>query len=122
MEYMPNYKLIGVRIKERRIFLKLTQETLAEFAGIGIQHMSKIENGNTKLSLPCLIALANALHTTVDNLLMDSVTASKLSIIVEADSVFADCTPAEIYVIKQTINALKNSLRSCHETFHQQYS
>jgi len=90
MEFMPNYRLIGVRIKKRRLALKLTQESLAEKTGIGIQHMSKIENGNTKLSLPCLIALANALHTTVDS----------------------DCTPSEIYVLTQTINTLKWSMRT----------
>ncbi|MCL2513483.1 MAG: helix-turn-helix transcriptional regulator [Oscillospiraceae bacterium] len=112
MEFMPDYELIGRRIKERRLALKLTQETLAEFAGIGIQHMSKIENGHTKLSLPCLIALANALKTTVDHLLMDSIDVSAPDIIREAESVFSDCTPAEIFVITQTINALKQSLRT----------
>ena len=108
---MPDYKLIGERIKARRLALKSTQETLAESAGIGIQHMSKIENGNTKLSLPCLIAIANALQTTVDNLLMDNIVASKSAVIEHADSIFADCTSEEIYVITQTVNALKRSIR-----------
>ena len=112
MEHTPDYSLIGKRIKERRLELKLTQEALSEAAGIGIQHMSKIENGNTKLSLPCLIALANALNTTVDYFLMDNIKASKQDIIRDADSVFSDCTPSEIFVIKQTINTLKQSLRS----------
>ncbi len=109
---MPNYSLIGKRIKENRLALKLTQETLAESAGIGIQHMSKIENGHTKLSLPCIISLANALQTTVDHLLMDSVDASKPDVLRNADSVFSDCTPSESYVLTQTVNALKQSLRS----------
>ena len=112
MEYMPDYNIIGKRIKERRLHLKLTQETLSESAGIGIQHMSKIENGNTKLSLPCLIALANALNTTVDYFLMDNINASKQDIIKDAESIFSDCTPSEIFVIKQTINTLKQSLRA----------
>ena len=90
----------------------MTQETLAEAAGIGIQHMSKIENGHTKLSLPCLIALANALQTTVDRLLMDNVNISKTDIIRDADSVFSDCTPSEIFVLTQTVNMLKQSLRA----------
>ena len=112
MVYMPDYKLIGVRIRERRLALKITQETLSESAGIGIQHMSKIENGNTKLSLPCIIALSNALQTTVDSLLMDSIDVSKPTVVTQADSVFSDCTPSEIYVITQTINVLKHSLRA----------
>ena len=112
MERMPNYALIGKRIKEHRLSLKLTQERLAEAADIGIQHISKIENGHTKLSLPCIIAIANALQTTVDHLLMDSMDVSKPKIIYEADSVFADCTPAEIYVMTQVINTLKKCLKS----------
>ena len=55
MGKMPDYTLIGKRIKEHLIALKLTQEWLAESADVGIQRMSKIENGHTKLSLPCLI-------------------------------------------------------------------
>ena len=112
MEHTPDYNLIGKRIKERRLDLKLTQETLAEAAGIGIQHMSKIENGNTKLSLPCLIALANALNTTVDYFLMDNIAASKPDMVHDAESLFSDCTPSEIFVLKQTISTLKQSLRS----------
>ena len=112
MEHMPDYILIGKRIKERRLDLKMTQETLSDSAGIGIQHMSKIENGNTKLSLPCLISLANALNTTVDYFLMDNIKASKQDVVRDAESVFSDCTPFEIFVIKETINTLKKSLRS----------
>jgi transcriptional regulator with XRE-family HTH domain len=111
MEYMPDYTLIGKRIKEQRLALKLTQEKLAEAADIGIQHMSKIENGHTKLSLPCLIAIANALKTTVDHLLMDSIDVSKPEVVRNADSVFADCTPSEAFVITQTVNTLKKNLR-----------
>ena len=112
MEHMPDYTLIGKRIRERRLVLKLTQERLAEAADVGIQHMSKIENGHTKLSLPCLIAIANALHTTVDHLLMDNITVSQSDVSRDAESVFADCTPSETYVLTQTLNTLKQSLRS----------
>ncbi|MCL2487296.1 MAG: helix-turn-helix transcriptional regulator [Oscillospiraceae bacterium] len=109
---MPDYKSIGLRIRKRRLELKLTQEVLSEVANIGIQHMSKIENGHTKLSLPCLIAVANALHTTVDYLLMDNIGASKPDMVKEAESLFSDCTPSELFVITQTVNMLKQSLRA----------
>jgi len=112
MEQMPDYSLIGKRIKERRLAYNLTQERLAEAADISIQHMSKIEHGHTKLSLPCLIALANGLQTTVDRLLMDSIDVSKPEVNRDADSVFADCTTSEVYVLTQTVNALKKSMRS----------
>jgi transcriptional regulator with XRE-family HTH domain len=108
----PNYILIGKRIKERRLDLGLTQEKLAEAAGVGIQHTSKIENGHTKLSLPAIISIANVLETTVDNLLMDSIDASQPAVVHEMESsIFADCTPAELSVLRATASALKRALR-----------
>jgi transcriptional regulator with XRE-family HTH domain len=112
MEYLPDYKLIGLRIKDKRVKIKLTQEKLAEFAGVSVQHLSKIETGNTKLSLPCLIAIANALKTTVNHILMDSVyTESKAHLLKEVEAVYADCSPAETFILVETSKALKNSIR-----------
>jgi len=56
VKYNLEYKLIGLRIKERRLQMKLTQEILSESVGIGVQHLSKIENGKAPLSLTCLVA------------------------------------------------------------------
>jgi transcriptional regulator with XRE-family HTH domain len=108
---MPDYIVIGKRIREGRLSKKMTQEILAESAGVGTQHINKIENGSTKLSLPCLIAIANALNTTVDHLLMDSVQASKPDLACDAQTIFADCSATEIYILSETIRALKKALR-----------
>jgi transcriptional regulator with XRE-family HTH domain len=108
---MPDYNQIGQRIRERRLAAGLTQEQLAEAAGVGVQHMSKIENGGTKLSLPCLMAVANAMDVTVDSLLMDNITASRPDMIRELeDSIFADCSTAELAILKATVTALKRAL------------
>ena len=56
-----NYKDIGVLVKQERINKNITQEKLAELSGVSVTHMSNIENANTKLSLPVLINIANAL-------------------------------------------------------------
>jgi transcriptional regulator with XRE-family HTH domain len=111
MEYTLDYILLGKRIKTRRLALHLTQEHLAESAAVGIQHLSKIENGKTKLSLPRLLDIANALQTTVDSLLVDSVEVLRPNITYADEGMFSDCTPAEIYVLTQTVNTLKRSLR-----------
>lgn len=111
MEYNPNYKLIGIRIKNQRLKIKLTQEKLAEMADISVQHLSKIETGHTKLSLPCLIAVSNALKTTVDRLLMDNIAESKPDLLKEVESVFADCTNDEIFLMLSQADNLKKLLR-----------
>ncbi|MDF2855379.1 MAG: putative transcriptional regulator [Neobacillus sp.] len=111
MDYNPDYKLIGIRIKDQRLKMKFTQEKLAEMADISTQHLSKIEKGNTKLSLPCLIALANALQTTVDHILMDSVKESKANLLKEVEAVFSDCSSDEIFLMLSQAENLKKALR-----------
>lgn len=64
-----DYVTIGQRIRNLRKARSLSQETLAERAGISVTHMSHIETGNTKLSLPVLVALAAALDVRTDDLL-----------------------------------------------------
>lgn len=72
-----DYKAIGRRIKIARIKKDLTQEFVAATVNIAPSHMSNIETGKTKVSLPTLIAIANALSVSVDTLLCDNVLSSK---------------------------------------------
>lgn len=72
-----DYKAIGKRIKIARIKKNLTQETVADKIGITPQHVSNIETGNTSVSLTTLVAIANILSVSVDNLLCDTVLTSK---------------------------------------------
>ena len=64
-----NLKLVGKRIKEERIKIKMSQKTLAYRANISVPYLSNIECGKKTLSMDVLIRIANALDTSVDNLL-----------------------------------------------------
>ncbi|MBR5521706.1 MAG: helix-turn-helix transcriptional regulator [Oscillospiraceae bacterium] len=66
-----NYYEIGQRIRKHRKQKGLSQEQLAEAVNISVTHMSHIETGNTKLSLPVLVAVAVVLQVTTDDLLHD---------------------------------------------------
>lgn len=66
------YYEIGQRIRRYRKACGLSQEALAEKAGISATHMSHIETGNTKLSLPVLVNIAEALSVQTDALLYDT--------------------------------------------------
>ena len=70
-----NYTLIGARIKKIRKEQHITQDRLSEMAGISPQHLSQIESAKTKLSLPALINICNALNITTDQILCDVLTA-----------------------------------------------
>ena len=73
-----DYKAIGQRIKIARIKKGVTQETVADLIDITPAHMSNVETGKTKVSLPTLIAIAKALSVSVDTLLCDNVITSKI--------------------------------------------
>jgi transcriptional regulator with XRE-family HTH domain len=116
MEYILNYAAIGIRIRNMRLKMNLTQEKLSETIGIGIQHLSKIENGKAQLSLTCLVSIANALKTTTDFLLTDNVDILKSQHQEENESFIGDCSPVETIIILKLVKTLKDSLRQCKLT------
>lgn len=112
MDYLDlNYKDIGIRVRQERKRQKITQENLAEIADLSMTHMSHIETGNTKLSLPALHKIAWALGVSIDSLLCDSIAQAKEIFEGELLDYTNDCDETEIRVITDTIKSLKDSLR-----------
>lgn len=106
-----DYVLLGKRIRAARLAAGLSQEQLAEMVGLTSQHISHTEVASTKISLPALIKIANALHTSVDRLLTDSIHDSKAYLMDDVQTVFSDCNPDEVYVMLEAANAVKKSIR-----------
>ncbi|MGN0516002.1 helix-turn-helix domain-containing protein [Eubacterium sp.] len=64
---MEDYKQgMGLRIKDKRKNLKLTQEEIAEMLDISVKHFSEVERGLTGLSIENLIKLSNILGVSID--------------------------------------------------------
>jgi transcriptional regulator with XRE-family HTH domain len=105
------YKLLGQRIRAARLAAGISQERLAEMVGLTSQHISHTEVASTKISLPALVRIANALHIGLDRLISDSVYDAKSVLLEDAQAVFADCGPDEIYVMLEAAAAVKRSLR-----------
>ena len=106
-----DYKSIGKRIKTARIRLDMTQDRLAEQVNLSPSHLSNIETGTTKVSLPTIIKLANALQVSVDSLLADSVVQSKAVFEEDIQTILSDCDDYEIRVIADIAAATKKTLR-----------
>ncbi len=106
-----NYISIGERIKRFRKEKGLTQQILAEKSNLEPSNISHIERGATKLSLPSIVSIANALDITVDDLLCDSLVAAKKPYEREASELLSDCSHQELIIITETIRALKENLR-----------
>lgn len=90
-----DYTAIGKRIRKCRKEKHWSQQHLADVADLSDTNISHIERGATKLSLPSLIAIANALDTTTDYLLMDVIHQSKVQFEGELADLVKDCTKEE---------------------------
>jgi len=105
-----DYYKIGQRIRKYRKARGLSQEQLAEAIGISVTHMSHIETGNTKLSLPVLVDIAAALEVRTDDLLSDQKTATLSAAMEEISSVLSRCSAREANVIVDIIKTAKLSI------------
>jgi len=111
-----NYKEIGERIRTLRIEKGWTQRKLADKIDMTTTHVSHIENGTTKLGLPTIIEIANALNTTVDHLLCDSIVQSGTEYTLEFAQLISDCSPLEIRYLTEICKAALDALRHAEET------
>lgn len=75
-----DYEKLGLKIKTLRISRNLTQEHLAQLVDCNVSHISNIENNHTKVSLVALLAIANALNTSIDYLLSEQYENSALAL------------------------------------------
>ena len=111
-----DYESIGLRIKIARIKARMSQQALAERTDFSVAHISNIETGNTKLSLPALLNIANTLSVSVDQLLCDNMVCSDHGLYREAQEFFAGCASTEerrflLDVLKSTKEAMEKNQR-----------
>lgn len=106
-----DYQAIGKRVRHFRKERGLTQQMLAELSRQEPSNISHIERGATKLGLPTIVSIANALEVSVDDLLCDSVLTSRAAFEREASDILSDCSHWERRIITGTMRALKEHLR-----------
>lgn len=105
-----DYYAIGQRIRKHRKAHRLSQEELAEKVGISVTHMSHIETGNTKLSLPVLVDLADVLGVRTDDLLFDSSPAERSAAVDAIVKNLASCSGQQLRILEDILAAAKLSL------------
>ena len=103
-----NYYEIGQRIRKYRKAKGLSQEQLAEAVNISVTHMSHIETGNTKLSLPVLYSLAQALQVACDDLLNDS--DDRTEAVNAIMRVAKDCTIPQLKIIAALARSVRDNV------------
>lgn len=105
-----DYYKIGQQIRRIRKAHSLSQEELADRVGISTTHMSHIETGNTKLSLPVLVDIADALEVRTDDLLNRNPDAATTTSLEALASVIERCSAREARVIADIAKAAKLSM------------
>lgn len=105
-----DYYKIGQRIRKIRKAHGLTQEELAEKIDISTTHMSHIETGNTKLSLPVFLEIAAALEVRTDDLLGDNAVMLGSAALEEIAAVLERCTASEANIIVDIVKSAKRSM------------
>ena len=106
-----DYSSIGMRIRRLRKAKGFTQETLAELSGIEPSNISHIERGATKLSLPTLVSIANALGVTADDILCDSIDKADTPYLKEMGRIISDCNHIELKILTEMLVSMKRILR-----------
>ena len=106
-----DYQGIGRRIRAARQTQGISQEKLADLVDLSKPHMSHIETGTTKVSLPTLLRIANSLGCTLDTLAVDSLENAAPLYQNGLHQELEDCTAEELATMEEMIRALKTSLR-----------
>ena len=106
MQQEIDYAKLGLKIKETRQHSGLTQDNLAELVRCNTSHISNIENNHTKVSLNVLLAIANALDTSIDYLLSEQYENTSLALDNEILREISKCNPTEKERILRIIKAL----------------
>lgn len=102
-----DYKLIGHRIHILRKRQKLSQAALAESAGYSVPYISHIETGIKRASLETVVAIADALGCTADQLLYGNQINDDKTYLKEAVEILSDCTPSERRLLLELLDAMK---------------
>ena len=108
---MIDYAGIGYKIKQIRQKKHITQEELAEAAGVGVTHISHLETGSGTVSLKVFLAIVNYLNCSADELLCKEIVKAKPIVDHWLVDLVADCDQTEVKIISDTITTLKQTLR-----------
>ncbi len=103
---------LGQRLREARKNAGLTQEVLAEKAGIGNMYIGEIERGVKFPSMNIFIKIIEALGVSADYILRDELPSGKEYVFDEITEMIADLTPQQrkgaVDILAAYIKTIKN--------------
>lgn len=99
------HERFGFAVKNARLDCGLTQEALAERAGISCRYLIAIENEGRIPKLPTVYRLIHSLHVSADRIFYpeqpsEDVKRTQLAYMLES------CSDRDIYILLNTVNAM----------------
>lgn len=107
-----NYIVLGQRIQKIRKSKHISQAVLSAMIDKSAGYISYLECGTKVMSLETFVSIANALEVSTDTLLSRQLTSVTEMSNIEAQRIFANCSPYETYVLLDVLKAAKEALRS----------
>ena len=107
MNNFLDFKKIGSRIQDYRIKNNLTQTELADIIGTNQKHLSRIEGGYHRSSFDTIVAIARALHISVDALIADFNDSSDESTIKLIIDDIREMNPKQLEMLRENISTIK---------------
>ena len=106
-----DYKKLGKEIKKKREEKGYIQKELEIMLNISYGYISQVETGSKHPSLQSLVDIANALDTTLDELLGFEIDKKAIEIIYkEVNELFDDCSPKERKLLYENMKFFKEQM------------
>lgn len=112
---MPDHgvdlKEIGLRIREAREALGISQTELDAKTGIGLAHVSKIEAGRVDMRLSTFVKIIEALQASADGIIRADVPSVSSQYQADLAMLLSDCSPNELASMLSVITEIKKTMR-----------
>lgn len=105
-----NSRMLGIRIRNGRRALHISQSQLAEQINLSVPYISLLENGKKNPSLECLIVIADILNLSLDYLLFGVDSQSQLCQNPKLQSLLSDCSSHDQKLLLEHLQMTKDLL------------
>lgn len=106
---MDTKELLGKRVRELRKMRKLTQERLAELAGVDISYLGNIERGTENPTVATLEKLADVLSTKAHQILnFEHALQGEKALRRRIGQILEKCDEKELQLILKIVSAIKD--------------
>ena len=115
MKYI-NFGLVGIRIRNTRRKMHISQISLSESTGLSVPYISLVENGRKRPSLTAVTQISEALDLSLDYLLLGMGSADSHYQGSDLANLLSDCSESDQRLLLQFLQVTKEILMQHEHT------